>query len=262
MKLIDDKRVSLIVTLILTYLVLLDLAFLIFSLTARENTDTASVVASLLGWTATLFTPIAAYYLLDSWKDQKKYELNKNLIEKIIESVSSTQYLMLNNMRYANELTKIDEKLIIFKNINSITNVEGQREQHVLAYANITIFEKLTNDEEIRQAYRWYESYNMRLNDLHKQIANIYTDYYEKIEEDLLKDLGDFIIRHKDYDEGEKGKFKIEILRMESLMKIKDPIKYHGKIPIEYSLTYHELVKDIEVKTDELITLLVKQIKI
>lgn len=269
MNIIDDKKVSLIAKLIISYVLLLDIAFLFYVFNTDPSSDQTArgaVFTNLLVWTATLYAPIAAYFFYDSWKEQKNYDLKKNLIEKIIEGVSSTQYSILMRMRYANALTEINKNLIVFKNIESITNIEGQREYHILAYANIAIFEKLTNNEEIRQAYRWYESYSMTLEKFHLQIANIYKDYYGKIEQDLLKDLlkdsDDFTIRHKNYEKNEKVKFKFEIQKMEILMENNEEIKYSGKIPIKYSITYHDLVKDFELKTDELITLLVKQIKI
>lgn len=263
MYLISNRKVSLIFRLIISYVILLIFGFLVFLFTAVPSTDIASVSASLLSWTATLYTPVAAYLLYDSWKDQKSYELKKSLIENIIESLTATRYPMLKRIRHATSMTKINEKVIIFKNINSINNIEGETLNHIKAYANIEIYEKLTNDKEIKNIYRWYESYCMRLNSLHRQISDIYQSYYQKLDKELLKDLGEDTIRSKEYDTIDlKYTFAREIDRMQELMKVNDLITYHGEYPISYSKTYYEITAEFENKVDELITLLVKEIKL
>ncbi|WP_111811614.1 hypothetical protein [Acinetobacter soli] len=259
---IDKKKLKLIFKLLLIYIILLILAFLIFILTFDNATDTSSVVASLLGWTATLFTPIAAYCLLDSWKDQKKYELNRSLIDKIIESVNSNHFSMMNRMRNATELTKINKELIIFNNFKIIINEGLEYSNHVLAYSNLSIYEKLTNNKNLRHQYRLFESYSMTLNNYHNKIYDIYKNYYEKIDNNFLSHSEDNIIKYKQYSMNESNQYIDEINRMNDLMIYKIPIKYSGKIPIHYTLSYYDLLKSFESAYDDLISSLVKEINI
>lgn len=122
MVLINDKKLSLIAKLLIAYILLLDFAFLIFAFTASPSTDIASVTASLLGWTATLFTPIAAYFFYDSWKDQKNYDLKKELLIQVSNLVS-TQYIKIAEpAKKIKRLEEINTTQITISSIDGINN--------------------------------------------------------------------------------------------------------------------------------------------
>lgn len=263
MNLINDKKLSLLVKLIIGYALLLNFAFLVFSLTAVSTTDVASVTASLLGWTATLYTPVAAYLLYDSWKDQKSYDLKKEIITKILEGITATRYPMIKRIRRATELTGINEKFILLKNFKSIKIDQDDSPHHIQVYVNIEIYEYLTNDEKIRDLYRWYESYYMQIDKIHGKIYNIYNDYYNKIGPELSKYIHENSILSQPYNiDIKESNFLPEIRNMKDLIDEKFYITYDGKSPIAYYETYSEMTENFESKANELLKLLVKKIEI
>lgn len=94
---INDKKLSLIVKLFISYGLLLNFAFLFYVFNTDPSSDQTArgaVFTNLLVWTATLFTPIAAYFFYDSWKDQKNYDLKKDLLIQVSNLVS-TQYIKI-----------------------------------------------------------------------------------------------------------------------------------------------------------------------
>lgn len=84
-----NKKINLIGKLSITYAFLLSLCFLFYALIVLPETGAEIVNAKvgLLGWSATIFAPIAAYFLLDSWKDQTKYNAKLDLLTKMVDEL-------------------------------------------------------------------------------------------------------------------------------------------------------------------------------
>lgn len=85
-----NKNVELVGKLFLAYLLLIGICFLIYILAAmpESKTDKITSIMGLLGWSATIFTPIAAFILLDSWKSQIKYNARLEQIVNVIDELS------------------------------------------------------------------------------------------------------------------------------------------------------------------------------
>lgn len=85
-----NKNVELVGKLFLAYLLLIGICFLIYILAAmpESKTDKVTSIMGLLGWSATIFTPIAAFILLDSWKSQIKYNARLEQIVNVIDELS------------------------------------------------------------------------------------------------------------------------------------------------------------------------------
>lgn len=259
----DKKKKDLLIKLLSSFFTLLSVCLaiaLLINLKFRQ--DYATVIVGMLGVCATLYAPVAAYFFYDSWKDQKNYDFKKSLIENIIENYSSIHYSVLMNARYGKAVSEIDKELIVFQNFEKVSPSKNYSNPHTLVYANISIYEKLTGDEEVRKLYRWFESCTMTLDTIHMEIFQIYKDYYERIDKSLFEDLAKDSIRHRVYkDSDEKNLFNYEIKQMKDLKEFKSQIKYHGNNLIEYEKNYHELIEMYEEKADELITLLIEKIK-
>ncbi|NAS05483.1 hypothetical protein GPS47_07725 [Acinetobacter haemolyticus] len=71
-----DKKISVVIKLLITYLTLLAICFLLYALVVLPVTGAEKVnsIIGLLGWSATLFAPMAALVLINNWKDQVKHE--------------------------------------------------------------------------------------------------------------------------------------------------------------------------------------------
>jgi hypothetical protein len=85
-----DKKIKLVGKLILAYFLLIGICFLIYILVVipEPGVDKVNSIIGLLGWSATIFTPIAAFILLDSWKNQIKYNARLEQIINIIDELS------------------------------------------------------------------------------------------------------------------------------------------------------------------------------
>lgn len=85
-----NKNIKLVGTLFLAYLLLIGICLLIYILVAipESKADKVTSIMGLLGWSATIFTPIAAFILLDNWKNQIKYNARLEQIINIIDELS------------------------------------------------------------------------------------------------------------------------------------------------------------------------------
>lgn len=85
-----DKKIDLIAKLFITYIFILALCFLVYSLVVlpTSGAEKVNAIIGLLGWSATIFAPVAAFFLLDSWKDQTKYNANLELISEMVHVLS------------------------------------------------------------------------------------------------------------------------------------------------------------------------------
>ncbi|EXB27427.1 hypothetical protein J537_0584 [Acinetobacter baumannii 1437282] len=84
------KKVDLFGKLIITYTFILALCFLLYALVVLpvNGAEKVNAIIGLLGWSATIYAPIAAFFLIDNWKDQTKYNATLNYITDIISAQS------------------------------------------------------------------------------------------------------------------------------------------------------------------------------
>ena len=88
--LIMDKKINLIGKLFITYVFILALCFLIYSLVVlpTNGAEKVNAIIGLLGWSATIFTPIAAFLLLDQWKEQTHYNVRLELLSLMYKELN------------------------------------------------------------------------------------------------------------------------------------------------------------------------------
>ncbi len=194
MVLINDRKLSLIAKLIIAYILLLDFAFLIFALTAGPSTDVASVTASLLGWTATLFTPIAAFFFYDTWKEQKNFDTDLEILKECDENL----------FRFKNELDFICNKIIKIYNeyasnknyyiAHSIYKKKLEIESIYLEnfFINISRYTDFHKDEDFISLVREFYSISNEILYINKDFSlEIYKPIYDEIKKYSSLDLVD-----------------------------------------------------------------------
>lgn len=177
MNIIDDKKVSLIAKLIISYALLLNFAFLFYVFNTDPGSDQTAkgaVLTNLLVWTATLFTPIAAYFFYDSWKEQKNFETDLELLKECDENL----------IRFKKDLDFICYKII------KIYNEYEKNKNYYIAHS---IYKK---DLELESKYLddFYIHINRYL-DFHKDkdFSLLVNEYYE-ISNEILYINKDFVI--------------------------------------------------------------------
>ncbi|KQE85719.1 hypothetical protein [Acinetobacter lactucae] len=88
------KKIDLIAKLIITYIVILALCFLLYALVVLPTTGAEKVnaIIGLLGWSATLFAPIAAFILINNWKEQIKHEKALECLSGVFNEISQFHF--------------------------------------------------------------------------------------------------------------------------------------------------------------------------
>lgn len=119
------KKLNLIAKLLITYLFILALCFLLYALVVlpHEGAEKVNAIIGLLGWSATIFAPVAAFFLLDSWKDQTKYNAQLELIANMIDELSQLS-LKINAIRSDNKISAYLYRMYFGnKLVNEICNI-------------------------------------------------------------------------------------------------------------------------------------------
>lgn len=244
-----DKKFDLLGKLIVTYASILAMCFLLYCLVVlpTNGAEKVNAIIGLLGWSATIFAPIAAYILLDNWKDQKKYELKKEYIGIILSDLRPifTKILIV----YSNvaNINKVQDSLVInkeyldYKALNigdKITSLNG----------SLKLFSKIEKNSEILEVYDKLEMHCFFLDQFYKGIIQTYTNYYDAFTKPRQPDLDynyDFIRGYLGNEENELISFRhflnIKISRKGKYLKRSED----GKTDQILELTIFELLDNL-----------------
>ncbi|MFW1942905.1 hypothetical protein ACG93R_05290 [Acinetobacter guillouiae] len=113
-----NKKIELLAKLTITYVIMLGICFLLYSYVVipTNGAEKINAITGLLGWSATIFAPIAAYFFLNSWKEQTQYN---SALEKIEEMLEQITFLV-------NQIEEIRNKQDVFLFLNNyLTNKNG-----------------------------------------------------------------------------------------------------------------------------------------
>lgn len=176
-----DKKFDLLGKLIVSYVFILAIGFLIYSLVVlpADEAEKVNAIIGLLGWSATFFAPIAAYILLDNWKDQKKYDLKKEYIGLILNDIRPIFTKILIIYSNVENINKVQDFLIINKEYrdykalrigDKVTNLHG----------NFKLFSKIDKNNEILEVYEKLEMHCFFLDQFYKEVIQTYTNYYDE----------------------------------------------------------------------------------
>ena len=258
MILINDKKLSLIAKLIITYLLLLDFAFLIFALTASPSTDVASVTASLLGWTATLFTPIAAYFFYDSWKDQKNYDLKKELLIQVSNLVS-TQYIKI--AEPAKKIKRLEEINTTQITISSVDGINTCYQLSLLneIYVLLKTYEEFSQDSSLMEHKDEFCDKAFQLERFLIQIEKPYSNYCKVL--GLDKNVNSTKREYYKGDSQNQAKESINQILVFFNEGLKFD-KYNKNIWVSsYTITFKEAVTEFDEKYNEFIKALTSRLR-
>lgn len=238
-----SDKFSFIVKLILTYLVLLAICFLFYALIISpvKDVDKVESIVGLLGWSATIFAPIAAYFLIDSWKQQKLYELKKEYIMYILQDLRPIFLNTLILSSEANNIKDTNSKLVINTeyfdyNAKLIGNLT------INLHSNILVFSKLTNNTRISELYKDLEIHSFFIDHHYKEINKLYTRYFEEFKKDRNYDKDRNYNIFREYVGSENYTLIIEIRLID---KFFNEIHKYGEINVENP-------KVLEYKSSEL----------
>lgn len=85
------EQFNLAIKLIITYLTLLTICHIFYALIVLpvSEADKINAIIGLLGWSATIFAPIAAFILINSWKDQITHENALNCLNNAASTIKT-----------------------------------------------------------------------------------------------------------------------------------------------------------------------------
>lgn len=241
-----DIKFSLIIKLIITYITLLAICFLFYALIISPVTgaDKVNAIIGLLGWSGTIFAPIAAYYLLDSWKHQKSYELKKEYIGNILQELRPIFLNTLNMLTQTSNIKRVNEILVINTDyLNYKSNLIG--DLIVNLYSNVKVYSKISRDDKILKLYKSLELHSYFLDDYYKKLIKEYSVYFQHFVENRKFDENKDYVIYRNYIGSEKDVVTTSIYTIDRYLMRKH---FHEKniespdITLEY--TYEELFKN------------------
>lgn len=196
-KLTPIHEVSLARNLAGTFTCILAFSLLIYILLIDPlDGDKASSLASMFGFSATLFAPIAALFLLDSWKAQAIYNEKKEHADTILGVLSILKYSLVEKVDTINGLKKVNEFAVInnlyyeYKNDNDdyITSELFKKSIHIQFFQDTS----LNDINDPLSFYADLERHHSYISMYFSQILFKYSKYYEYLKKKLSEGQLDY----------------------------------------------------------------------
>lgn len=266
MEKIVDKKKELQTNLISSFLILLSIClFIALLINLRFGEDCATVIVGMLGVCAALFAPTAAYYFYDAWKDQKQYELEKEIFEIMLDNLALSYYEMTQiNTRIIRISKLLSDNLVVCKNINEIVTTYNPS-RFILIYAQLDKYGVIKNDLSLLILFREYENSYLLLKRLNHSLLKAYNSYFEKInKDDIYNSSHDFSSR-KYLTDYERNIYSLEINLFNSIFNHKNKTTFFGDrtgiLNIESSMCYEEADKNLRKLYDDMVKLVTNEMK-
>jgi len=151
----------------------------------ESGAEKVNAIIGLMGWSATIFAPIAAFFLLDSWKEQKRFELKKEYIALTLHDLRKLYSNLINMLTQISNIESTEYKLVIvssyldsekLSNINLIHNI----------YGNLKVYSQLSNHTEIDEIFYEFEQHNYFVEIYYKEVIKRYFNYFNQFTKDRL----------------------------------------------------------------------------
>jgi hypothetical protein len=201
-------------------------------LTCIYNTtpnDIPAVISNMFVWSATLITPIIAILLINSWKSQKSYEVEKEYASLILNDLHPVLMSLVKIQNIIINIKTVDKNLVLFEKylIPIDTNV---RHESAKSYSNIKIYSKITSNKDILDKHSKLEHHCIWIMDIYDHLIN---NDYKKYFNEVIKIYPEYIENEKkpnyckNYRDGEV--FQRSSLRIRSTLysainiKVEDP---------------------------------------
>lgn len=176
-----SNKIELIVKLIILYIFLLAVCILLYDLVVMPTNEAENVnaIIGLLGWSATIYAPIAAFFLLDSWKSQRKYELEYEYISNILINIKPI-FEELTIIRGNSSIIQMtNNKYILYSDYTTRKNLYFL-DPLIKLYPDIKIYSKIKNDDFLLNIYNQFDKRCFQVEIHYRYLISLYSDYYEK----------------------------------------------------------------------------------
>lgn len=209
-----DKK-ELTTNLISSFLILLSCCLLVALLiNLRFQQDCATVIVGMLGVCAALYAPIAAFFFYDSWKEQKNYELKKELLVKLSELLSIQYLKIMKHARRADRLKEIENSEICIPNFNEAKSCYDTDLLNEM-FSILKIYEAFTDNKSLMQYKENFDNHAFELETFLKNIEFHYSKYYQILEINIESNN----TLTKTYRPERKEKVKFNIMNIKNSME-------------------------------------------
>ncbi|RSO00960.1 hypothetical protein [Acinetobacter pittii] len=179
------KTIELTAKLLITYIVILAICFLIYALVVlpTNGAEKVNAIIGLLGWSATLFAPLAAFILINNWKEQIKHEKALECLSNVFNQISQFHFTIY----YLKKSNKPDE---IKRNFNAM-NLE-----EFIEYTKEVLIEFENINQNISKIYNDLSTIIFQFNlifDNEEERFEYILDSYFKIHWTFLKFINDYL---------------------------------------------------------------------
>lgn len=256
MNIINDKKLSLIAKLIISYVLLLDFAFLFYVFNTDPSSDQTSrgaVFTNLLVWTATLYAPIAAYFFYDSWKEQKSYDLEREQLSNALNQLSKISTDLYKSRSDIHQISKVATQIVYVPSYLKRKEFDYVHELFTL-YSFINNYSQITNNEDLIKLYNKLEKGCYNFYSTKKNILNHYKKYMKKLKE-IDPSLVGSLAQCRSYDSS-KSNIREEIIKIttiteeEQKYELKDK---NGELLDTKKIKPYDLVNELIILTNSLI---------
>lgn len=142
---------------------------------ATETQGKASVISNMFVWSATLFAPLAALLLINSWKIQKKYEVQKEVSMTFLNSI-------LNIVSLAEELHSLCTEFQSPKDIKEFGK-EIEKRSNKLAIDYLEMIKDMKSNNNLHKGLFVKDTDPPLISQDHFiELHNIFDLYFENIE--------------------------------------------------------------------------------
>ena len=182
---------------IIFYTVLMIMAVLIaLILTCIYNTppnDIPSVISNMFVWSATLITPVIAILLINSWKSQKSYEVEKEYASLILNDLHPILIGLVDIKNITINIKTVNENLVLFEKylVPIETNL---RNESAKSYSNIKIYSEISEKKDILNKQTKLEHHCMRIMGMYDDLIN---NDYKKYFNEAIKIYPEYIENEK-----------------------------------------------------------------
>ena len=265
----NTQKKKLLTNLTISFLILFSVCLCVaLIINLKFSQDCATVITAMLGVCATLYAPIAAFFLYDSWKEQKQYDIEKQYAEEAFKLVAhinnaiSREYYSFKSIK-SDLFVHLVALNVLYDKISDVNYSEK-------LYDLEAIFE-LINDISYRKIditfFREFEYIFILLRQKLKDTRGVYDEYYKELPENLKTTTNNQKLN--------KNTYTYKMLKNDqlnnhekSLMKhLNNKFQfqidlYHEGNYIYYEYTLQELYENFELRYKELKNKKKKKIKV
>lgn len=204
----------------------------------KEFIEYTTLYIYLLSFGATMFAGLAVFLVFNDWKEQKQYEITKELMIEV-NTILSDMYIKIGKaINLAQRLKEIDKEKIIlqsFINAKELRNIDDLNK----IYSFINLYSNITGDKLLMNYKEKFDADTFNMSIFLTKLEKSYSDYFKLLD---LKIESNFTIM-KTYGKDEKTRVEKQV---EDIKKILGESMSFSSNKTHYELSFEESKTNFE----------------